>query len=189
MELRKKLKLVEFSKRILEKKRDSLQSAIKTAMETMREVIKFLKRSLIELFEYAISVAISYGPRMRTYALAQRERLEIVVHWIAERGIVVPVLEVVKKPRIPDSFPEGIRDLANRVLSSLGDIMKLSGILLKLEVLLRELEVTNRIVNTLDKVIIPDLKEKVSYITTMLSEFFISELSSLRVLLSGSAEV
>jgi len=63
-------------------------------------------------------------------------------------------------------------------------MLKLVEILVELEILLREIEVANRIVNTLEKVVIPTLEEKISYINVMLSEMMISELSSLRVVIS-----
>ncbi|MEX0568423.1 MAG: V-type ATP synthase subunit D [Candidatus Njordarchaeota archaeon] len=184
MELRKKLSLVNFSKKILEKKRDSLQSAINKTMEEMKEVIVFLKRKLVDLLEYIVSVHLIYGDSVRRYALAQREKLVLNVQYVSERGIIIPVLTIGKTPKIKDNYPEGVRALAREMEKNLPDMLKLVGIFLRLEILLRELEITNRIVNTLDKILIPNIKEKISYILSMLSEFFISELSSLRVLLS-----
>ncbi len=188
LELRKKLRLVDFSKRILEKKRDSLQSAIKKTIEEMKEVILFLKRELIELMKFVLATAIVYGRSLRIYALIQKGKLKISVRYISERGILVPVFEVEEFPELKDRFPEGIRALAKKLKLSIPDILRLASIFVKIELLLRELEVTNRIVNTLDKVVIPSLKEKISYVLSMLSEFFIAELSSLRVLITGVGE-
>lgn len=184
LELRKKLKLITFAKKILEKKRDSLQSAINKTMEEMKGVIVFLKRKLLELLKYIASTYLTYGDSIRNYALAQKDRLILNVQYISERGIIIPVLMVDKTPEIRDKYPEGVRALAKEMEKNLPDMLKLVGIFLRLEILLRELEVTNRIVNMLDKILIPSIKEKISYILSMLSEFFISELSSLRVLLS-----
>ena len=188
MELRKKLRLVDFSKRILEKKRDSLQSVIRKTMDEVKGVLDFLEKELIELIRYIISTSFVYGEAIRTYALAQTEKISIRVEFRSEKGIMIPYFEVVRIPEVSNRFPEGIRAMAKRLISSLSDIMKLVAIFLKIELLLRELEVTNRIVNTLDRVLIPKLKEKIAYVTSMLSEFFISELSSLRVLISSMEE-
>jgi len=184
MELRKKLKLVEFSKRILEKKRDSLQSTIKRTMDEAREVVMFLKKELIEMIKFIMVIYLMYEKEIKAYALAQKERLGVEVDYMAERGIIVPYFSITERPKIESGLPEGVRSIMRRLNDALPDLMKLASIFLKIELLLRELEVTNRIVNTLDKVIIPDIRDKISYITSMLSEFFISELSSLRVITS-----
>ena len=184
MELKTKLSTIKFAKKILERKRDSLREAIKKAISNISEVIKFLKKSLLTILTELLLAADQYRAPLDAYSNLQADKLLISVTFVPEGGVLLPKLKLYSAPNIKDRLPEGLRALFAKFIENLDLILEVSEILASLELLLREIEITNRIVNTLEKVVIPDLEEKISYISSTLSEFMISELTSLRAVIS-----
>jgi len=184
IELKNKYKLIRFAKRILERKRDFLREAVKSAILSLIDVILFLREELLEFLEFSYATYIKYKEVMNAYALLSTEKIKVLIKPVAKGGVSVPEFEIVEGRADKKAYPEGVRAIIEKFRESLPDMLKLVEILVELEILLREIEVANRIVNTLEKVVIPTLEEKISYINVMLSEMMISELSSLRVVIS-----
>lgn len=188
MELKTKLSTIKFAKKILERKRDSLREAIKKAISNLSEVIKFLKANLLNIITELLLAANQYKMELSIYSKLQSDKLIIDVIFIPEGGVLLPKLRLDSAPNIRNKLPEGLRALFTRFIENLDVILEVSEILVSLELLLREIEITNRIVNTLEKVVIPDLEEKIGYISNTLSEFMISELTSLRAVINAVKE-
>jgi len=184
MELKNKLQLTKFAKQILERKRDSLREALRSTMRSLIDVIIFLKRELIEILKFALATHVKYKEVIDAHALTSIRKAEIEVVEIAKGGIVVPKFRLKEVPVPKDGFPEGVRALVSRIIEGMHNILKLVELFVEFEMLLREIEITSRITNTLEKVIIPSLQEKIDYINMALSEIMISELSSLRAVIS-----
>ncbi|MCR8455113.1 MAG: V-type ATP synthase subunit D [Candidatus Korarchaeota archaeon] len=184
IELKEKLRLMRSAKRILEQKRDSLREALKSSIVLLVDIISFLKRNILEILELLYANLIKYEEAVRAYEPIAKERIEVEVIWISKGGYYAPEFRIANIPPIVE-YPEGLRAIASKFYEELPNILKLVSSLTELLILLREIEITNRIVNTLEKVSIPSLEERIKYINMMLSEMLLSELSSLRVLFSG----
>ncbi|MCR8487768.1 MAG: hypothetical protein NDP22_05125 [Crenarchaeota archaeon] len=184
IELKEKLRLMRSAKRILEQKRDSLREALKSSIVLLVDIISFLKRNILEILELLYANLIKYEEAVRAYEPIAKGRIEVEVIWISKGGYYAPEFRIANIPSTVE-YPEGLRAIASKFYEELPNILKLVSSLTELLILLREIEITNRIVNTLEKVSIPSLEERIKYINMMLSEMLLSELSSLRVLFSG----
>lgn len=181
MELREKLRLMRFAKQILEQKRDSLREVLKSSINLLVDVISFIKRGLLESIEFFYASFVKYRHVIDVYQTLARDKIEVDVKLVSKGGYCAPEFRINRRPSMVE-YPEGIRAMVRKFQEILPDLLKLASILTEFLILLHEIEVTNRIVNTLEKIAIPTLEERVRYIRMMLSEMQISELSALRAI-------
>lgn len=173
LEVRRRIEIAQRGKEILEMRRDQL---IGEAFRIAREVER--RRELEESFEALMRRArLAYlvmGHRaVDSYSrLVAPPRVRIVGRSLL--GVVVPEVGGVEAPDLAQ-LPPQLRRLAEELWSLVKDFVALGAREAALESLCKEIGYLNRVVNSLERRVIPELEEEARYIKLILEERMIEE--------------
>lgn len=173
------ISLADQGKDLLKQKRDALLMEFMTVIdETLRLSEKLEKATREAQFALAIAEAVDGVVNVKSVAFATKGRVNVDVSGIKIMGISVPEVVKVDTP-LRSTLERGygitgassrIDETAERFEKILDAIVESAGIETKLKRLGEEIQKTNRRVNALEQIFIPDLKEQVSYIQMTLEE-------------------
>jgi len=172
MRLRKRLVLAERGHKLL---KDKLEEIMRRFLEIMRQLYDLQEGVNKKLNKAFLSFALA---RARNSKKEMEELLpegELFLDVKREKilNLVVPKFEI-KEMKVSDYDllnTEGELDIGlNKIQELLKDLMEMSSLWKAVELLSREIEVTRRRVNALEHILIPSIKETISYISGRLEE-------------------
>lgn len=172
MRLRKRLVLAERGHKLL---KDKLEEIMRRFLEIMRQLYDLQEGVNKKLNKAFLSFALA---RARNSKKEMEELLpegELFLDVKREKilNLVVPKFEI-KEMKVSDYDllnTEGELDIGlNKMQELLKDLMEMSSLWKAVELLSREIEVTRRRVNALEHILIPSIKETISYISGRLEE-------------------
>ena len=182
LELKKKIQITEEGYRILSQKRDELISKLKELLELLRAVRKdVLERLQKILRDFRNGYALIGPGEISAYALSTKGKLDIRILPTSMMGVLTPKVKARKIVEIKNSFPPLIRQFAYHMSEILQDLIKLGEIEIWIEVIANDLERTNRTVNALEKIIIPQLKALAKYIQDLIEEEDLEEFTRIKL--------
>ncbi|MCD6357490.1 MAG: V-type ATP synthase subunit D [Thermoproteales archaeon] len=174
MEIRRRIELAERGKEILEMRRDQL---IGEAFRLAREVEerRRLEERLALIVRRAQLAYLLVGPReFRSYSqLVEPPKVRIVSKSLL--GVIVPRIMELERPEVSRLSNPALRRLAEELWDVIGEFIRLAAKEAALELLCEEIGYLNRIVNSLERRLIPELMEEAHYIKLMLEERSIEE--------------
>ena len=179
LERREQIKLAEQGMDLLKQKRDALLIEFMGVMDETLRLSESLQKSVSEA-QYSLAVAKAVDGTVALRSAGMATKGEIVVDMTGTKimGVSVPVVTKGESP-IRSSFTRGysVTGVSSRVDESadkferiLDVIIEYADIETRLKRLGEEIQKTNRRVNALEQVTVPQLKEQVNYIRQTLDE-------------------
>ena len=102
--------------------------------------------------------------------------LGIDVMPISVMGILVPFLKITDKPSFKNKYGPIIRSAAHDFENLLENLLKVTELEMRIERVAEDLEKTNRKVNALEKIVIPDYNKVIKYIEDRIDEDMLEEI-------------
>ena len=158
-----------------------LTRKLKEFLEELRAERKRVVEEAERILEKFREVYAELGPEVvRSYAALSRGALEVEVLPLSVMGVHVPVVRVVREPEVANRFSPLLMSVVGGLEELMRDLIKITELEAKIEIIARDLERTNRIVNALERIIIPELKETIRYIEDMLEEEALEEFTRIK---------
>ncbi|KYH37576.1 MAG: ATP synthase subunit D [Candidatus Bathyarchaeota archaeon B23] len=183
MQLKKRLRYIERGCEFLKLKRDHLAKELTASIEILRGRRKLLLKSLKEAYDAVISAYLSLGPtEVESQARAVKKGLEIEVLPKSTMGVRYPYVKIVSKPSMDVELDITLSRAAERIGEILEDIIRVAEFESRIERLADELGKTNRKVNALENIVIPQYKAVIKFIADKLDEESLEELVRLKLI-------
>jgi len=182
LELKRRIQITEEGYRILSHKRDELISKLRELLELLRavrkEVLENFQRSLREFVEVYSLIG---SDKIISYATASRGLLRVRILPISVMGVIAPTVKAIETIEIADKYPPILRQFVYSLWEITQDLIKLGELEARVEGLALDLERTNRTVNALEKIIIPQLKSIAKYIQDLIEEEDLEEFTRIKL--------
>jgi len=189
LERKQQITLAEQGMDLLKQKRDALLIEFMSVMDETLRLSNDLQRTTNEAqYSLAVAKAVDGTVSVRSAAFATRGEVTIDMTGTKIMGIAVPVVTKGESP-LRTSFTRGyaitgvssrIDETADKFERILDVIIEYADIETRLKRLGEEIQKTNRRVNALEQITVPQLKEQVSYIRQALDERAREELFRLK---------
>jgi len=181
LELKETLSMIREGYKLLSIKRDELTSKLKALLDELAEV----RRKVMVEVEDALSsfreVYAILGPdAVEAYASMNRGLLKVKVVPVSIMGVHTPTIKEVEFPGVKDKFGPIVRGVATRLGGIVKDFLKVVELESRAEAIALDLERTNRIVNALEKIIIPEMEATIKYVEDVLEEESLEEFVRLK---------
>ena len=174
LELRRQLELANRGKNVLEMKRDQLVKEIYGLISEASKR-KELERKLATLYSRIRKAYVFKGPDNIKSCMGLSKPPEFRILYKSFLGVRVPEVKLTSSydvEQIPDT---GLRELAREVGDILIELVLLGAKEATIEYLSEELMYVNRIVNALERKLLPQLRERIRYISIRLQEKALEE--------------
>lgn len=175
LELRRNLDFAEQGFDLLEQKRTILTIELMGNLDAVRRMERDLLPMLSAAFESLREAALEAGSdSLERESFAALGNHEVDVRSRPLMGLALPVLDVSYKPAPPQFGALGTSARVDEVTKRFTEVLKLVGRLAELQNIIirlaRELRKTQRRVNALEKLFIPNYKDTIAYISEALEE-------------------
>lgn len=175
LEFKKRISIIETAYKLLEKKRDELVKHLKEAIEKLRRTRRSFLSLYRDLFFKFISIYGLIGKETITHATCiTRGRLKLVVLPRTIMGVNVPLIRVKETPNYHE-LPIVVREIAVNLQKLLQLMLELLELEANIEYITYDLQRTNRIVNVLEKVLLPKMRQQLQKLSEMIEEIEIEE--------------
>jgi V/A-type H+-transporting ATPase subunit D len=181
LKLRERLIVARRGKEVLEMRREQLVHELLTSAKKIERRVA-LDNKLYELFSEAIKLYLTlgeYGYRSVCLAL-KAPKVETLIESLY--GVKVPKVKIVEEPDFSTISDPEVRRLAGALYETLKEAIALAVEEEKVKALASHLEYVNRVTNSLEKIIIPQLEELIRYVSERLEEEMVSEFTALKKL-------
>lgn len=179
LERREQIKLAEQGMDLLKQKRDALLIEFMGVMDETLRLSESLQRTVSEA-QYSLAVAKAVDGTVALRSAGMATKGEVVVDMTGTKimGVSVPVVTKGESP-IKSSFTRGysvtgvssrVDETADKFERILDVIIEYADIETRLKRLGEEIQKTNRRVNALEQITVPQLREQVNYIRQTLDE-------------------
>jgi V/A-type H+-transporting ATPase subunit D len=179
LERREQIKLAEQGMDLLKQKRDALLIEFMGVMDETLQLSESLQRSVSDA-QYALAVAkaVDGTVALRSAGMATKGEIVVEMTGVKIMGVSVPVVTKGESP-VKSSFTRGysvtgvssrVDETADKFERILDVIIEYADIEMRLKRLGEEIQKTNRRVNALEQVTVPQLREQVTYIRQTLDE-------------------
>jgi len=171
LDLKRRVKIIKEGYRLLSMKRDELTAKLTAFLEQLKATRKeVMERAEMIVMRFRGTFAAVGSERIQSYASLSRGIFEANVLPISIMGIIIPMVKILKEIDIKDKFGPIIREHVYELRELLQDLIKVSELEMKIEIIASDLERTNRIVNALEKIIIPEMEALAKYIEERIEE-------------------
>lgn len=176
LEQRERLEVMQEGKELLEMKRDELSTKLRDLLDKLEAARKFFVDRVEKVLEHFRVIYSNVGPDlMHAYAGSLREAIEVEVLPTTIMGVNVPFIKLQNLPDVKDKYPPPLRKAADDFHSLLKDLLKVTELEIKITRIADELRRTNRTVNSLEEIVIPQMEETIKKIEERLEEEVVEE--------------
>ena len=187
MDMKRRIGFIERGTEFLKLKRDQLAKELTTSLDVLRGRRKVLMDILQEAYAAVTAAYLSLGPmEVQSQIRSIKSSLELEVLPRAVMGVRYPFVKIGEKPEITAELDITLSVASDRVYEILDDIIRLAEFESRVERIADELGKTNRKVNALENIIIPEYKQIIKFIEDKLDEESLEEL--VRMKLIGGAK-
>ncbi|MGQ4913616.1 MAG: V-type ATP synthase subunit D [Candidatus Asgardarchaeia archaeon] len=182
LEFKKRVKYIEDGYKLLEMKRDELTRELRdyiSQLQILREEMD--KKVENVMINFRKVYALLGESVINGYIAATPKDLELDVLPKSIMGILVPFVKIVNEVNIKDKYTPLLQGVADDFKDLLRIIIKLSELEAKIDVVSDDLERTNRMVNALEKILIPEMKATLKYIEDLLDEDMLEEFMRIKL--------
>jgi V/A-type H+-transporting ATPase subunit D len=163
LRLREQLDFTKRGKELLEMKRDNLAAETNRLLAKIKVRHEFEQR-LMEAYASLKSAYVTLGySRLQSQAFTVKP-LEAKVRLRSVMGVLVPEVVQGEKPAINSITDPSAYAAAEQLTSSMGELLSIAEAEARIESIAQELMLTNRKVNALERVILPNIIETLRYI-------------------------
>jgi V/A-type H+-transporting ATPase subunit D len=187
MDMKRRIGFIERGTEFLKLKRDQLAKELTTSLDVLRGRRKVLMDILQEAYAAVTAAYLSMGPQeVQSQAKSIKSVLELEVLPRAVMGVRYPFVKIGEKPQVTAELDITLSVASDKVYEILDDIIHLAEFETRVERIADELGKTNRKVNALENIIIPEYKQIIKFIEDKLDEESLEEL--VRMKLIGGAK-
>ena len=177
LDLKKRVTFVEEGYKLLEMKRDELARELRSSLDLLGLKRKELEKKFEEAFQKLLIVYSIVGSgEIESHRTSAGKLLSLEVMPKSVMGILVPFLKIIDKPTSKNKFSAVIRSAAYEFEMLLEDLLKVTELESRIERIAEDLERTNRKVNALEKIVIPDYRKVIRYIEDRIDEDMLEEI-------------
>lgn len=174
LRLREQLDFTKRGKELLEMKRDNLAAETNRLLAKIKVRHEFEQR-LMEAYGSLKTAYVTLGySRLQSQAYTVKP-LEAKVRQRSVMGVLVPEIVQGQKPAINSITDPSAYVAAEQLTSSMGELLTIAEAEARIESIAQELMLTNRKVNALERVILPNILETLRYIEGRLEEETLEE--------------
>lgn len=171
LELKKRIAFIKEGHKLLEMKRDELAKEIRAYLEALEtERKRFEEDAKRAIKKMTITYAFLGSREAESQARSMVDRLDLEVLPKSIMGVHIPYLKDFKAVDIQGKFEPILGSVAREFDILITKLVKIAETEACIDRIAEELGATNRKVNALDKVIIPELLKRARYIEDMLDE-------------------
>jgi V/A-type H+-transporting ATPase subunit D len=184
IELKKRIAFIEEGYRLLELKREELAKTIRSylaLLEAKRAEFERKAEKAINKMRLAYAFLGSSEADSRTELVGGG--LEVQIYPKSVIGCIIPYVKEFKKAEAGKVGPV-LRSIVREFDALVEDLIKISEVEACIERIAEELGATNRKVNALEKIIIPELEQSAKYIEDMLDEEMLEEVVRTKIVRS-----
>jgi len=179
--LKNRLKIIKEGYELLSMKREELVRYLQSLIKEIVGLRENVETLYLKAFRRFQSLFITLGPEnIETYAYMMDDHIEISALTKSTMGVRYSEFKVEKLPDFRNKIPPIMLSIATDYQKFIKDLVKLAEIEAKIEAIARDLETTNKIVNSLENVVIPNLEKDVKYIEDVLEEEELEEFVRLK---------
>ncbi len=181
LDFKRRVKAIEEGYKLLEMKRDELANRLRAYLEELRAAKKTVYEEALKVLSEFGKVYGFVGPDTIDTLAASIGKLDIRVLPVSIMGINVPEVKMNYVPDVKNKYPPIVRSIAVSLYELLEDLIKITTLEMKIEIIAYDLERTNRTVNALEKIVIPEMKKTIKFIEDMLDEDELEEFTRLKM--------
>jgi V/A-type H+-transporting ATPase subunit D len=187
MDMKRRIGFIERGTEFLKLKRDQLAKELTTSLDVLKGRRRVLMDNLQEAYAAVTAAYLSLGPQeVQSQAKSIKSVLELEVLPRAVMGVRYPFVKIGEKPQVTAELDITLSVASDKVYEILDDIIRLAEFETRVERIADELGKTNRKVNALENIIIPEYKQIIKFIEDKLDEESLEEL--VRMKLIGGAK-
>jgi len=187
MDMKRRIGFIERGTEFLKLKRDQLAKELTTSLDVLRGRRKLLMDILQEAYAAVTAAYLSLGPmEVQSQTRSIKSSLELEVLPRAVMGVRYPFVKIGEKPQVTAELDITLSVASDKVYEILDDIIRLAEFETRVERIADELGKTNRKVNALENIIIPEYNQIIKFIEDKLDEESLEEL--VRMKLIGGAK-
>lgn len=181
LKLREKYEIAKRGKEILEMRREQLIREIFFLMNKLKEREK-LERHLIKVLENISKLRVYRGEEefKSMIALVKPPQMDVILMNV--QGVSVPQVKILEEPKVTEISDIEFRSVFEKLWRIFRSLLEIANIERSIEELSKHLSYINRVVNNLEKKLLPELRDMISYMEERLDEEMISEFVRLRKL-------
>jgi V/A-type H+-transporting ATPase subunit D len=174
LRLREQLDFTKRGKELLEMKRDNLAAETNRLLDKIKVRHEFEQR-LMKAYGSLRTAYMTLGySRLQSQAFTVKP-LEAKVRLRSVMGVLVPEIVQGQKPAIDSITDPSAYAAAEQLTSLMGELLSIAEAEARIESIAQELMLTNRKVNALERVILPNIIETLRYIEGRLEEETLEE--------------
>jgi len=186
MELKRRIRFIERGCEFLKLKRDHLAKELSASIEVLKGRRRLLLEELREAYRALTAAYIALGPtEVQSQARSVRRGLKVDIIPRSVMGVLYPYVRRCEKPSIEGELDVTLRRVAEKMMEVIDDVIRLAEFEARIERIADELGKTNRKVNALENIVIPQHKRIIKFIEEKLDEESLDDL--VRIKLIGGA--
>jgi V/A-type H+-transporting ATPase subunit D len=174
LRLREQLDFTKRGKELLEMKRDNLAAETNRLLAKINVRHEFEQR-IMEAYASLKTVYMTLGYSQLQSEASAVKPLEAKVRLRSVMGVLVPEIVCGETPNINSITDPSAHSAAEQLMRVMQELLSIAEAEARMESIARELMSTNRKVNALDRVILPEMLETVRYIEGRLEEEALEE--------------
>jgi len=176
LQLKSRLRLVEEGHRVLELKRDECANQLRINLEELdAKRSNKLQRVEAAFRRLALTYASLGSNEMASQLSSIEKTLQLKVLPKSVMGIIVPYIKIEKKPSVTNKLGPVIRSVADEISKLVEELLDIAQLESRIERIADDLESTNRKVNALEKIVIPEYKILAKHIEDQLDQDMLEE--------------
>lgn len=177
--LRRQLELVRRGKEVLEMRREQLVREIFRLIDKLKARLE-VERGYIRALEEISKIRVYRGEQEFLSITGLVKRPIIDIRPVSIQGVPVPQAEIVSEPDVSLIRDPEYHKVLEQLWETFHKLIEIANAEIAVEKLGEQLAYINRVVNSLEKSIIPSLEESIRYIGERLEEEMIEEFVRLR---------
>jgi len=183
LELKKRIAFVEEGYKLLELKREELAKTIRTYLEILEAKRTDLERRAADALQKMTATYAFLGSgEAETQAESAGEKLSVQILPKSVMGCVIPYVKDFRTVEVREKMGPALRSVAKDFEALISDLIKVAEVEASIERIAEELGATNRKVNALEKIIIPEMETNAKYIEDMLDEEMMEEVVRVKII-------
>lgn len=187
MDMKRRIGFIERGTEFLKLKRDQLAKELTTSLDVLKGRRRLLMDILQQAYTALTAAYLSLGPQeVQSQTKSIKDVLELEVLPMSVMGVLYPFIKIGEKPEVTAELDITLSVASEKVYEILDDIIRLAEFETRVERIADELGKTNRKVNALENIIIPEYKRIIKFIEDKLDEESLEEL--VRMKLIGGAK-
>lgn len=176
LQLKKRVSFIEEGYRLLELKRDELAKELRTSLEELAAKKKGFEEKVEDALKRLGRAYATLGTvEMASQTWVAEKNLQIEVLPKSVMGILVPYVRILSKSPVSDRYSPIARSAAQAFHELIEDLAQLAELESRVERIADDLEKTNRKVNALEKIVIPQYRRIIKQIEDRLDEDMLEE--------------